>query len=62
MSMTTKTPSKSPMTDRALILKARMVQRKAAIQEAIAAGSLQRLADLRRALAEDETEYKHLTT
>lgn len=62
MSMTTKTRLSHPMTDRALVLKARMVQRKAAIREAIATGSLCRLIELQKAQAEDQTEYKHLTT
>jgi len=46
--------------NRSLILKARIVQLKEALKGAIASGSHQRIAELKRALKENEHEYKEL--
>lgn len=52
-------PQSAP--SRALVLKARIVQRKEALLSAIAADSpASRLAEIQRAQAEDEREYRQL--
>jgi len=57
--MKTETPTLAPK--RALVLKARIIERKALIQESIRDGSSEwRIEALRRLQAEDEREYRQL--